>query len=176
MRIWKPLLNKNPSGMQFSSKCPCTRRNIFVGPARPERICQLWPDCVHAMMSAQETMCMSPCIQCKCCRNNLNEENLLGSSCASCTIHKLVLLLMYSSATSLAEYEPAEALPSGMSCVFITSVRIRRRATSSIAFLGAAIAQCSEVTRTMFDVTLAEKVSTEAFGNTQEHFTYSWKG
>ena len=155
MRIWKPLLNKNPSGMQFSSKCPCTRRNIFVGPARPERICQLWPDC---------------------CRNNLNEENLLGSSCASCTIHKLVLLLMYSSATSLAEYEPAEALPSGMSCVFITSVRIRRRATSSIAFLGAAIAQCSEVTRTMFDVTLAEKVSTEAFGNTQEHFTYSWKG
>ncbi len=155
MRIWKPLLNKNPSGMQFSSKCPCTRRNIFVGPARPERICQLWPDC---------------------CRNNLNEENLLGSSCVSCTIHKLVLLLMYSSATSLAEYEPAEALPSGMSCVFITSVRIRRRATSSIAFLGAAIAQCSEVTRTMFDVTLAEKVSTEAFGNTQEHFTYSWKG
>jgi len=33
-----------------------------------------------------------------------------------------------------AKHEPAEALPSGMSCVFITSVRIRRRATSSIAF------------------------------------------
>jgi len=76
----------------------------------------------------------------------------------------------------LGKHEPAEALPSGMSCVFITSVRIRRRATSSIAFCGVAIEQCSEVTRTVPDVMLAGKLSTAAFGSMQEHFTYSWKG
>ncbi len=133
IRIWKALLNKNPSGMQFSSKCPCTRRNIFVGPARVECICQLWPECVNAVMSAQETMCMSPCIQCKCCEN-VSMSKLFGF--IMCILHapQVGIAADVWQCNRLAKHKPAEALPSGMSCVFITSVRIRRRATSSIAF------------------------------------------
>lgn len=78
-----------------------------------------------------------------CMQSYIGQTNSLPSYSHSRRKFKRQGNMVVEPGQELDRHAPAEALPSGMSCVFITNVRMVRLAKSSCAFCGVPVGLCS---------------------------------